>query len=103
MKRRVGVLPVLALLACVVCAFLWQSNRVGEQINTVREQLDQSRVQLTQAQNEQTQLKDTLERVDTEAFIESQARSLYGYMRSDEIRFVITNPEALYGEESTAP
>ena len=100
MRKRVGVLPVLALIACLVCAFLWQSNRIGEQINDVNAQLDDSRIQLTNAQNEQAQLKEDLQTVDTEAFIENQARSLYGYMKRDEIRFVITNPEALYGDEA---
>lgn len=105
MKRRVGILPVLALILCLAGAFLWSSSRIGNQIKDVETQLDQSRVQLTQAQNEQAQLKAMLDMVDTEAFIENQARSLYGYMRPDEIRFVINNPEALYAddEQPTVP
>ena len=54
---------------------------------------------LTELQGEQADLKTQLETVGTAAFIENQARTMYGYMMPDEIRFVITNPEALYGED----
>lgn len=40
-----------------------------------------------------------LDTVGSDSFIENQARTMYGYMMPDEIRFVITNPEALYGDD----
>ena len=59
----------------------------------------QTQMRLTELQGEQADLKTQLETVGTDAFIENQARTMYGYMMPDEIRFVITNPEALYGED----
>jgi cell division protein FtsB len=99
MRRSIRVWPVLAILACMLVAFLWSSGQVTGAINQVDDKYNQSRVKLTQLQNEQAALKETLDLVGTEAFIEDRARS-YGYMKPDEIRFVITNPEVLYGTEN---
>ena len=54
---------------------------------------------LAELQNDQAALKDTLASVGSDAYIENQARTVYGYMMPDEIRLVISNPETLYGEE----
>ena len=43
--------------------------------------------------------KISLASVGSDAYIENQARTVYGYMMPDEIRLVISNPETLYGEE----
>lgn len=102
MRKSVSIWPVLALLVCLLVAFLWSSSQITKSIDEVEQKYDQSRVLLTQLQNEQSTLKDTLEIVGTDAFVENQARSQYGYMKPDEIRFVITNPEVLYGTEATA-
>ncbi len=100
MRRTISVWPVAILLAGLLIAFLWSGSKVSSGISQVEQQYDQSRMKLTQLQNEQAGLKETLEMAGTEAFIENQARTLYGYMKPDEIRFVITNPEALYGTEN---
>lgn len=99
MRRSIRIWPVLAIIGCMLAAFLWSSSQVTGAIKQVDDMYKQSRVKLTQLQNEQASLKETLELVGTEAFIENQARTLYGYMKPDEIRFVITNPEALYGTD----
>ena len=76
--------------------FLVQRHTFPEQLNDT---YDQTQMRLTQLQGDQADLKTQLETVGTDAFIENQARTMYGYMMPDEIRFVITNPEALYGED----
>ncbi|MEA5014455.1 MAG: septum formation initiator family protein [Candidatus Limiplasma sp.] len=100
MRRSIRIWPVLAILACMLVAFLWSSSQVTGAINQLEDKYSQSRVKLTQLENEQVGLKETLDLVGTEAFIENRARTMYGYMKPDEIRFVITNPEVLYGSEN---
>lgn len=99
MRKSISIWPVCAVLACMLVAFMWSSGQLTGSIKDVEGKYNQSRVKLTQLQNEQTGLKSMLEMVGTDAFIENQARTLYGYMRPDEIRFVITNPEVLYGTD----
>ena len=97
MRKRIGVMPVCALLALMLIAFLWQSSKTDASLNDVKAQYETCCVTKTRLQNESLQLKKSLAETGTEAFIENQARTLYGYMKPDEIRFVITNPEELYG------
>lgn len=84
-----------------LCAggFFWYSGTLSQTIDELNDTYDQTQMRLTQLQGDQADLKTQLETVGTDAFIENQARTMYGYMMPDEIRFVITNPEALYGED----
>ena len=68
------------------------------QINHVDQKYAQNVVALNQLRDDQTKLLKTLDYVHTDPFIEQRAREL-GYMRLDEMRFVITNPEVLYGTD----
>lgn len=99
MRRYVSIWPVAALIGCLLAAFLWSSGQLHSSIKDADDKFNQSRVQLTRLQNEQVSLNDMLNTVGTESFIEYQARTKFGYMKKDEIRFVITNPEVLYGTE----
>lgn len=98
-RRDVRFGPVLAIMSCLFAVFLVASSQVNAGIHETEEKLSQKRVALTQAQTENIQLQDLLEAVGTDSFIENQARTMYGYMKPDEIRFVITNPEVLYGTD----
>ena len=97
-RLRIRLWPVCVLMAAALVAFLVYSNQLNENITSLTDQIGQAQERLTSLQNEQKALDDTLAVVDTDSYIENQARTLYGYMRPDEIRFVITNPETLYGE-----
>jgi len=91
------VLAVVCILAVIVIAFtiLYVAKK-----NTMKA-LDERYVDVLSYQQyldtKENTLQETLAMMGTDAFIESQARDLYGYMKSDEIRFVITDPEVLYG------
>ena len=98
MRRTVRVWPIFAFLACVLIAFVVSTGELNGQIKELDERYSQSRIKYNQLTGEQEKLKNTLDIVDTDAFIEYQARE-YGYMREGELRFVITNPEVLYGTD----
>ena len=53
-------------------------------------------VALTNLQAENRALLAELETVGTNAYIENSARTNYNFVQKGEIRFEITNPEALY-------
>ena len=99
MRKRVGLVPVLAVLACITIAFLWVSSKLDNSIADANQQYQQAVASSNTLETEQNTLKDTLASSNTDAFIENQARTLYDYMKPDEIRFVITNPDALYGTD----
>jgi cell division protein FtsB len=49
--------------------------------------------------NTKQELEEELDTIDTDAFVERQARDEYDYMMPDELRFVITFPD----EETEEP
>ena len=100
MRKKVPLLPTLAIIACLVLAFLWSSRITDRKLDELDKQYDANRIRLTQLQNEQTALKKKLDTSETDAFVENQARSLYGYMKKDELRFVITNTDELYAVDA---
>lgn len=99
MRRTMSIWVVIAACACIVAGFFWYNNSLTDTIQELDAAYDDGKVRLAELQEEQTNLNEMLEAAGTDAFIENQARTLYGYMMPDEIRFVITNPEVLYGDE----
>lgn len=99
MRRTMNIWVVVVACACILAGFFWYSSSLNDTIKELDASYDRSKIRLSSMQTEQTELQSMLETVGTDAFIENQARTLYGYMMPDEIRFVINNPEALYGSE----
>lgn len=99
MRKTMNVWVLVAVSAIALAGFFWYGGTLGSSIRELNETYDAAKLHLLELQNEQYELKDMLEKVGTDAFIENQARTMYGYMMPDEIRFVITNPEALYGSD----
>ena len=94
---------LVALCACILGGFFWYSSTLDKNLEELETMSDETALRLADVQRLQSELRNTLEQVDSEAFIENQARTMYGYMMPYEIRFVITNPEALYGDEMPSP
>ena len=99
LRKRVRLTPVIVLLACVSIAFFWLSSGLDRSISEADAQYQQAVADGNELETTQNTLKQTLSTVNSDAFIEKQARNLYDYMKQDELRIVITNPEALYGTD----
>lgn len=96
MRKTVRIwIPVISAVIVIV-GFFCVSARLVSTTNELNAVLSANNLRISDLQQEQTELKNTLKTVGTDSFIEHQARTLYGYMKPDEIRFVITNPEILY-------
>ena len=96
MRRTVNIWVLIGALFCVLVAFFCMSSSLSRSIGELDDAYGQSKARLAELQKDQAALKDTLA---SDAYIENQARTVYGYMMPDEIRLVISNPETLYGEE----
>ena len=99
MAKRVSLIPFLVIAAALTVGFLWFHTKLDENIQDANAQYQQACIASNNLETEQNHLKTMLATVNTDAFIENQARTLYDYMKPDEIRIVITNPEVLYGPE----
>ena len=101
--RRVRVLTLFIALAVVGILFAITNNGIQASILRMTKQESQDQLRLTSLQSEKLKLEAELSAAGTDAYIENQARTRYGYLKPGELRFVITNPEALYSIGGEAP
>ena len=102
-RRRMGYLTLLVLLALVGVAFAVGNHRIQATTQRLAKEEDQSRLELAALKNQKQDLETELSAAGTDAYIENQARTRYGYLKPGELRFVITNPETLYGDGAEVP
>lgn len=99
MRRTVNIWFLIGVLACVLVAFFCFSGSLSKTVDELNAAYREGEKRLDSLESEQIALGNTLKDSTSDAFIESQARSKYGYMLPNEIRLVIDNPDELYGEQ----
>jgi cell division protein FtsB len=102
MPVRVRVVAVICILVVIVIAFTFLFFHKKNAMKELDERYIEALSYHQYLENRENKLQATLAAMGTDAFIENLARTLYGYMKSDELRFVITNPEELYGTQDSA-
>lgn len=94
MRRTINIWWIIAAFACVLAAFSWYSGKLTDTIAELEGVVEENTVRLSTLQAENARLEATLKSAGTDAFVENQARTEFGYMMPDEIRFVITGAES---------
>lgn len=98
LRKSIGLWPMMTIFAVLTALLLWANAEIGGAIKDKKWENEQNRLRVLTLEDDQIALIDQLAYVKTDAFIENQARTEYSYMKPDEIRFVIDNPEALFGD-----
>ncbi|MHC1787253.1 MAG: hypothetical protein AB9880_09365 [Christensenellales bacterium] len=96
---QVPGLALLTLLMMVVAVFSLINSRLDAGISRLRGMVEEAGYVTDLKQKELQELQLRLEMAGTDDFIANEARTQYGYLSPGEIRFVVTNPEALWGAE----
>ena len=99
MPARVRALTVVIIIVIITIGFTFLFFHKRNTMRQLDEQYWEALSYHQYLENKESTLRETLDELGTDAFIENLARTQYGYMKADEIRFVITNPEDLYGFE----
>lgn len=100
MHKTMNVWVLIGISVCILVAFFCYSGSLNGTIQELNDTYESSSLRLANMKDERTELKNTLETVGTDAFIENQARTLYGYMMPDEIRFEIIEQNGSSGSET---
>ena len=101
--RQVPALMVLIVVALVVIVFGVINIGLNRSIATLNRQVDEGSLLVAEKQKEVAELANRLQLASTDSFIANEARTRYGFLAPGEIRFVVTNPELLWGEEGPPP
>ncbi len=99
MGRRVRLLYVLAAAFVIAAAAMMILNRLSGDIAV--KQMEQSEIRqiANEVNAERSDLQQELIFLNTDAGIRKEAMA-QGYLMPGQIRFVVVNPEALYGPET---
>lgn len=96
---RVPGIVLAAILLVIAAIFSVINNNLNSELKELKALVDEGGQLVSLKQKEVMALADQLNLATTEDFIANEARTQYGYLAPGEIRFVVTNPEALWGVE----
>lgn len=91
---------VLVTVLCMLAALFTVINAgLNRDLGQLREMAQEGGRLVAEKERQVNNLKNQLALAGTDEFIANEARTRYGYLADGEIRFVVTNPEVLWGEE----
>lgn len=104
MRRTINIWWLIAVTGCLLIAFYSYSHKMSAQLDELAAVVEQGSIRLLELQAKNAELEARLKTVGTDAFVEEQARNVYGYMTPDEIRFIISSSgEAQIETETEIP
>ena len=96
MHKTMTVKGFFVILALILAVFLGLHLAMQGDMHRKAEEENVLRIALAKLQEEGKDLKTELSIVGTDEYIRSSARENYAFVNKDDIRFVFSNPEALY-------
>ncbi len=99
---QVPGIVVLTAMLVVIAVFSLINARLDTGISQLRGLVDEAGYLTSMKQKEVQELALKLEMAGTDDFIANEARTQYGYLAPGEIRFIVVNKEALWGDTNPA-
>ena len=99
---QVPWIVVLTAVLLVIAVFSLINARLDSGISELRGLVDEAGYLTSMKQKEVQELALKLEMAGTDDFIANEARTQYGYLAPGEIRFIVVNKEALWGDTGPA-
>ena len=98
MPKRMKLLSVAVLAFIIVATGLIAGKQYKQDIDRLNDLKYQVRLDQIEAERKKSAYQAELSESETDEYIIRTARELYGYLMPGEIRFVVTNTDALYDE-----
>ena len=101
-KLRYAQVPLIAVVAAmllVVAVFSVINNRLSSDIQLLTGQVSEGTYAVNMKRKEVADMAEKLQLATTDDFIATEARTRHGFLSEGEIRFVVVNPEVLWGQE----
>jgi cell division protein FtsB len=97
--KRIPLSWALAILCVVFAIFAMLTQKQKQVLRLERKALNEAREEKNALEVKYYEMVSQIERAQTDEFVANEARTKYGYLADGEIRFIITNPSVLWGEE----
>ena len=102
MRGRMKLLNLLVAMFVIAACGMVALNRLNQDITVLEDVAKETQLKKLAVENEKSALQQEIAQKDTDAYIMEKARTLYGYLMPCEMRFVVVNPEVLYGTPEAA-
>ncbi len=100
-EKRVNIGWLFLAMMIVIASFTLASGRIKDETENLKRRESTDMLALSRLESEKAALEKEITLAGTDPYIENLARTQYGFLKPGEIRFEITNPEALFsGEEA---
>jgi Septum formation initiator len=99
---RVNIGWLFLAVVVVVTMYILASGSIKHERESLGLKESGQRLALSRLETERTALEKEIGLAGTDPYIENLARTQYGFLKPGEIRFEITNPEALYSDAEQA-
>ncbi len=96
MHRTMSVKGFLVILMLILMVFMTLHLMMRGDLSRKAEEQNALQEKLSELKEEEKDLRNQLSIVGTEDYIVSSAMENYSYVNRNDIRFVFSNPEALY-------
>ena len=103
MRKRIKLLYVAVIAFVIIAGGLIALNGLNSDIRVLEDTARETQLRLLEVNTAKSNMQEELAIKDTHQYIEEMARSKYGYLMPNEIRFVVVNPEVLYDDDYTPP
>lgn len=98
-RRSVPLIVLICVLSLIGFVYLIQKNTLERQLRYKQQELLAVNEDYLEAEQKYVELQDLVLQSNTEDFIKTEARTKHGFISEGEIRFVITNIDAIFGGE----
>ena len=98
LPKRIRLFPLAVLTFTIIAVTLVCMNNLSDDIDYLEDLEKKTRLEQIALEAEKGALQQELSIKDTDAYIMTTARELYGYLMPGEIRFQVTNIDDLYSE-----
>jgi cell division protein FtsB len=99
--QRISLFPIIVVVFMIIAVGKLLTDKLNRDILYLEIKVSNAEERQASLANQTAALENELSVSQTDEYIVDQARRLYGYLMPGEIRFKVSNPEALYGAEVT--
>ncbi len=98
MRKKIKLFYLAVAAFVIIAGGLITLHRLNADIAVLEDTAREARLEQLRVNTEKSDMQQEIAIKDSDAYIRDMARTMYGYLMPDEIKFVVVNPEALWDD-----
>ena len=98
MRKKIKLFYVAVAAFVIIASGLITLHRLNADIAVLEDTAREAQMEQLRVNTEKSDMQQEIAMKDSPAYIRDMARTMYGYLMPEEIKFVVVNPEALWDD-----